>query len=437
MQAGAIGAEVVRQDDAALSTVRLSAFGLRRDPPRPAADRRADYERLFDYDTLFYDVFRTAAADEVICLGPPLLNCEPAIAEAVFRIPDMREALRWSYRPPSTHFQPSCQLRLKSPVLVAAQSLVVEIAGRRLEMPVRPSGQSRFAGRRVITTLSKDNPLPWIRDWAAFNVRVHGADAILLYDNVSTTYDADTVVAFLKDLPGLVDILVVPWPFPFGPGTGPRNIQDSFFCQPGALTHARWRYCGHARGVLYTDIDELVVPAAGEPIFDRLERSGKAALVFPGLWVESVGMTVPSPEQMRHSDCLYGERRQAILRRLSFKRRLLRTKWIVAPERCPDDVEWGVHDLYRVEPQSRRQARRWKAMPRDVCYRHFRQINTGWKIPRWVRRRYSPLRHIYDRELARLLAVAFPERRIEPPVRRFVGASAALRWFRRGPDSDR
>ena len=71
VQAGAIGAEAVRQDDAALSTVRLSAFGLRRDPPRPAADRRADYERLFDYDTLFYDVFRAAAADEVICSARP------------------------------------------------------------------------------------------------------------------------------------------------------------------------------------------------------------------------------------------------------------------------------------------------------------------------------------------------------------------------------
>lgn len=431
MQAGAIGAEIGREGDAALSTVRLSAFGLRRDPPRPAADRRADYERLFDYDTLFYDVFRTAAADEIICLGPPLLNCEPALAEAIFRAPDAREALRWRYRPPRTHFQPSCRLHLRSPTLVSVPSLVLEIAGRRLEIPVRPSGQLRFAGRRVITTMSKDNPLPWIRDWAAFNVRVHGADAVLIYDNGSTSYGPEALAASLEDLPGLLDVLVVRWPFPFGPGTGPRNIQDSFYCQPGALAHARWRYFGSARGVLNSDIDELVVQPTGGSIFERLERSGMAAIVFPGIWAESLGDPLPRPDLPRHSDCLYGERGQAIRRRFFLKRRLLRTKWVAAPGRCPDDVEWGVHDLYPGERQRRRQMRRWKSKPGDILYRHLRQINTGWKIPRWVRRRYSPLRHVYDRELARLLAIAFPERRIEPPIGRFIGVSAALRRFRR------
>jgi hypothetical protein len=41
--------------DASLSTAHLSTFGLRREPPRPVADRQAGYETLFDFDTLFYD----------------------------------------------------------------------------------------------------------------------------------------------------------------------------------------------------------------------------------------------------------------------------------------------------------------------------------------------------------------------------------------------
>ena len=41
-----------------LSTVALASFGLRRDPPRPLDDRQPGYLDLFDFGTLFYDVFR-------------------------------------------------------------------------------------------------------------------------------------------------------------------------------------------------------------------------------------------------------------------------------------------------------------------------------------------------------------------------------------------
>jgi hypothetical protein len=35
----------------------------------------------------------------------------------------------------------------------------------------------RFAGRRVLFTLSKDNHLDWVADWAGFYASVHGCDA--------------------------------------------------------------------------------------------------------------------------------------------------------------------------------------------------------------------------------------------------------------------
>lgn len=398
--------------EAGLSTVRLSDFGLRREPPRPPSDRPGDYERLFDADTLFYDVFQSAERDAVICLGPPLLNCEAALGQAVFRVAGSDEPIRSTYRAPRSPQQPTCQFRLTGAGLATADRLVMAQGGRALEVPIRRSGGDRFAGRRVIVTLSRDNPLVWIRDWAEFNVRVHGADAVLLYDNGSTSYDLDAIRASLEGLPGLAAVAVVPWRFPYGPGVGRLNIQDSFYCQPGAIEHARWRYCTKARGVLNTDIDELVVSPSGASIFERAEASGRAAILFRGLWVERP--TPPSENHVdaRHSDCVYGERRQAILRRSRLFRRLLRTKWIVLPERCPGDVDWGVHDLYPSQPQTRAQSRSWKVLAHDVFYRHFRQINTGWKIPRWMGRRHSFFRHVYDSELARMLALAFPERRI-------------------------
>ncbi|MEA2780075.1 MAG: hypothetical protein QOK29_1619, partial [Rhodospirillaceae bacterium] len=358
-----------------LSSVHLSSFGLRREAPRSLDDRPADYERLFDFETLFYDVFRSSDSRQVICLGPPLLNCEPALSTAMFRGPAGQGAVQWEYRPPRSQHQPTCRFRLTGPGLAEADRIVLEMAGRELDIPIRPSGHSRFAGRRVITTLSKDNPLAWIRDWAAFNVRVHGADAVLFYDNGSVNYDMAELGRVLEGVPGVAASLIIPWNFPYGPGTGPRNIQDSFYCQPGALEHARRRYCAAARAVLNTDIDELVVMASGASIFEHAEASGKAAIIFPGYWVETPKRRSGEPDFVRHSDCIYSERWRAALRRVCPFRWLLRMKWIVVPGRCPEDVDWAVHDLHARQPESRRAETSWKCRPRDVFYRHFRQIN--------------------------------------------------------------
>jgi len=210
---------------------------------------------------------------------------------------------------------------------------------------------------------------------------------------------------------GVAEALVVPWTFPYGPGVGPRNVQDSFYCQPGALDHARRRYCALARGVLNVDIDELLVLASGGSIFDQAEASGKAAIMFPGLWTESAA---PAAGLLSHSDCLHSERWRAAFRNVLPYRRLLRTKWIVLPGRCPEDADWGVHDLYPASPQARTRERSWKRHERGLLYRHFRPINTGWK-PRRRGRRYSPLIYGYDRDLARAFALAFPDRPLSAP----------------------
>ena len=63
--------------------------------------------------------------------------------------------------------------------LAGATSVILEIAGCRSEVAIQPSGNPRFSGRRVVTTLSKDNPLAWICDSARLNAKVDGADAVL------------------------------------------------------------------------------------------------------------------------------------------------------------------------------------------------------------------------------------------------------------------
>ncbi|MFX8481515.1 hypothetical protein ABTL74_19375, partial [Acinetobacter baumannii] len=57
-------------------------------------------------------------------------------------------------------------------------------------LPVQPNLSHLFAGRRVLLTLSRNNAPRWIADWIRFYATLHGADAVLLYDNASDRYRA-------------------------------------------------------------------------------------------------------------------------------------------------------------------------------------------------------------------------------------------------------
>jgi hypothetical protein len=63
---------------------------------------------------------------------------------------------------------------------------------------VSPNESDMFRDRRVIFTMSKDNPIEWILDWVRFNRDIHGADAVLIYDNGSSAYDSATLSAALR-----------------------------------------------------------------------------------------------------------------------------------------------------------------------------------------------------------------------------------------------
>ena len=409
-----------------LSTVGLASFGLRRDPPRPLADRQPGYLDLFDFDTLFYDVFRGADPSDVMLIGPPLLNCASLLDSLTFRLPGQRAPIGWRYEPGRSGFSPNFKIKLRHPTLAGADRLQIATAGRQTEVRIQPNGYSRFAGRRTILTLSKDNPLSWIHDWVQFNVRVHQADAVLIYDNGSSAYDIAALGGLLSGIPGIAAALAVPWPFPYGPNVGRQKIQDSFFCQPAALEHARWRYCGAARGVLNNDIDELTVPRPGDSIFNFLERSGKAAIVYPGLWADMSPAISPRPAILHHGDFLYSQRWRSIPGRFRPDRWLLRTKWVVRPALCPAEADWGVHDIYFQSGEAAPRESSWKLRTSRILYRHLRLMSV--KPARQRTPRSAAIAAIFDRPLARCLAVAFADR---PRKSVMARAIERLTWIMR------
>ena len=388
-----------------LSPVFLSAFGLRREPPRPAADRELGYEDRYDSETMFFDVFFSEDGRQIIAPCPPALNCDSSVASASWTLGHGPTAIPLDMRPDHR----KRVYRATLPETESAPSITLAVAGRTQMIPVQPSGCSQFADRKVLYTLSKDNPLNWIRDWATFYVRIHGVDAVLFYDNGSTAYNLEDVRNALAQVEGLKTFAVQSWTFPYGSGEGPNGEWDSNYCQNGAFAHARWRYCATARAFINADIDEMVVCDDGRSVLDHLEESNLPCLTYAGRWVTALRARLGSDRPftshknnagLSHADCLYYRSSPPYP-----------NKWVVAPQMCDQDSLWGTHEVKGLEAAVLA-SDQTAPMVDDIMFRHCRQISTNFKYDRSRLPTYDSHRYEYDVAFAHALAKAFPERKI-------------------------
>jgi hypothetical protein len=360
---------------------------LRREPTRPFDLRDEKFEAQFDATTLFFDAFRCEANDRIVLLGPPLFNLAPAFARMqIIALPSRTHCL-FELR----HLDRHMQMWLEAPR--GTDRLRFSGTLGEFEVAIAQPEPSRFRGRRVIFTLSKDNEIEWIRDWIRFNRDVHGADAVLIYDNDSGRYTKSELLDAVSSVAGIAEATIVQWPFRYGPqGTLARGLWDSDFCQLGAWEHARRRFLSQARSVMNSDIDELVLCENPGSIFERAERSRFGIARYSGRWVVATG--TPSAETLpRHRAFEITLRPQMERGRFFFKRdrTLCFPKWTLVPQRCPDRTQWKVHTIGGWLPARLRTP--------GVSFRHFREIGGNWKYDRKVREDLDPARHIRDEAL--------------------------------------
>lgn len=363
----------------ALSACRIAPeSGILRQPPRPPELRNTAYSGEFDWDTLFYDVYRVGKY--VVFQGPPLLNLRREIEAS----PYFASRLRGLFpRAKLVERNRSSEFWLRE----NADRVVLDGPLGRHEIAVQPNLSDAFAGRRVLHTLSRNNDIAWILDWVRFHVSVHGADAVLLYDNSSTDYSSEELRAALaKTFPDLL-ATVVDWPFRYGPqggmagAVGGREAPwDSDFCQTGSMQHARFRFLGQARSVLNVDIDELVLSDRGRSIFDATEQTRGGFIKFSGHWISATTPHGVSPGCGRHGDFWLLDAQEEDT---------CPPKWCVVPSRTSRTRHcWSVHNLFG--------ARRNRRISGEFAYRHVRGISKGWKELRWDAVPYDPARFTPD-----------------------------------------
>lgn len=302
--------------------------GPRRVPPRAPGDREPGYQDRYDDTTLFYDVF--AVGRRILAIGPPAGSLVSEVRHTVVQGTRRVSPLRVEH---DLDRVGRFWARLPRRTVGPRPSLSSELFGAR---EVGEDLSDHFRGRRAVMTVSKDNPLEWVADWGRWYTQRHGADALVVYDNGSTSYSLEDLWSTLAAVPGVVVAAVVSWPFRYGPiGRDPLHAEtwDSNYAQHGAIEHARWRLLRAADAMLSVDIDEVVNDPDGVSVFDAVSRVPSGVLSIPGAWVyPDAGASDRRPEFTDH----YWIAADPSMRDAP-------PKWCVVPGRLPRHAQLTTH----------------------------------------------------------------------------------------------
>lgn len=334
--------------------VNIPAKSKPRLAPRPFELRQEGYEEKFDASTLLYDVIVDREAGETLLVGPPALNLRSLWETA--RLEDYSgTALELSSEYLDRLF------RAKSKLPNPNSEMGLRFDGHLIRLRSGRVDRETFRDQNVLLTLSRNNSLQWIYDWAQFHVRFHGVTAVFFFDNESDTYSLDDLKGTLMSVPGLQLSKVVSWPFKHGPTAFPSSgLWDSDFGKHGFFETARHRYLTRANWVLNLDIDELLVSPTRKRLSDFMAANRPDYLEIQGHWAFPLAF---KPGLPKHSDCRYVDREKP-----------MHQKWVVSPQLATPATQWKTHRITGLNQTNQSGS--------DFELRHFWPISTSWKYDR-------------------------------------------------------
>lgn len=352
--------------DVSLSPVTIDPrVNSPRIPVLPAAARGPDFESRFDQLTLFYDCFWEANRESMLVIGPHVPGHLDPENDIHFSCLDSGDRLEAAFLPARLHFHGD-MYRIVPRSRTSA--LCVTVGQQQTIVPVQPNLSPLLAGRRVLTSRCFNDPIEWLVDWAYYHAREFGFDAIVHYDNGSTAYTIENVRHALTQVPGIDVAVVLSWPFPMEPAHAAipntarlfwqRQVKDRW-ADSSRLEHQRRRFLEHAELVLVADVDELLM---------RRQATADLTALFSGqsvAWAKFdselvVNTLDPQPRLMRHRDLHW------IWNFQGFKT----PKYLVKPDRCPDEARWWLHAVAGAHGQD--------VPTTDYTIAHFFALSTGW-----------------------------------------------------------
>lgn len=363
---------------------------IKRDATRDKKWIDSTYAEKYDDITVFFDI--VIQDKKLILSGPPLRNLETFIENADIYVDGKLAKFVSSQELERT------QLTIFTvPDVVQQDSHEVKILIDKLSinqtMRVCGEVQKALNGKKVLVTLQKDEDLQWIEDWIRYYVKVHDVDAVLIYDNSSTSYTCDDIIETISRIDGLSAAFVVNWNFKYGPQgapwTGKDVPWDSDFCQIGALQNARYGHCSEAIGWINADVDELVISRNGESVFDALAKAGNGIIGYSGEWVANYSINLSDGELPRYWNFPYLTGNKC------------GSKWTANSQALDPSAHPTAHYMRKIN------------YPQDDNFfiAHYKALNSGWKIPGRKETKSSPNNRLLNSNellLAASVATVFP-----------------------------
>ena len=355
--------------------------GIRREVAVPTNDETGtpltkEDKAQYDDKTLFYDLFLAADGRTLICLGPPFLNIGPPLAVTYkgcrLKFAVLRVGRRLRYIQCSTVYIFLHAIRWRDTL-----SLIIEFADFDINVSVAFSPH-KFIDRKeeiLLTTLQKDNPLIWIKDWCQWYSRMHGVQRIVIYDNGSSHSLPD-----LRDELATLDaeILLVHWPFPYGP----KDSSSNQFTQVGQLNHARLFWRDRVRWCMNLDIDEYVYVNTPWTLRDYLRRHSFHSIVY----LNSCYLFLPQetegklPRFFNHTIELLDLKRWGGKKYIYQPRRIKYNYVHNALSYFPSFARWRQGIMERWKRSSFYLRFRKRAEESAPFFYHCYNLNMGWKI---------------------------------------------------------
>ncbi len=228
-------------------------------------------KKRIDTRTLFYDVFKDPHSRQLRAVGPLWFNLKRELMPMQIRV----NGKRLNYRLVEIERVAFLETEdMPEDVISGAAvefrfstfSATVDLNWTAVEAELRNHAHLKL----TMSTLQKENPFEWIKDWLQWHVRLHGVQRLILYDNGST--DRDALVDRLPELEGDAAIVFVDWPYRYG-------VPPHEYAQQGSLNHTRLAFPVRGSYCVNLDIDEyLVKRSSGSLVHYLSSRLGDSPL---------------------------------------------------------------------------------------------------------------------------------------------------------------
>ena len=259
--------------DIKLSTLKVDGESITRRPPREKKDQQRNYLELFDFNTIFSDMYYTESGIQL--LGPPLLNLKgPLISgKVLLENVDISSSLSCIEKNRISKVQYSCENRESSFI-----DFDTDISNDILL--IQPNLSKFFKDKNVLVTQQKNNSLYWIAFWLEFHIKHHNINSVIIYDNGSTTYSIDDIKNTIRLFSEIEIASVVQWDIPWGPTGGHNSVWDSDFGQHQSWEHAFSRCLSESNCAIFGDIDEFPVSEKGVAIPELISSIDEPVLSY-------------------------------------------------------------------------------------------------------------------------------------------------------------